>query len=178
MWPAGDYRCCARSLFPSPSAIAVLVIIAVATLTHRVGQGTGRPWIEWLRRHISAIVTAAVGLALTGMLANFFTVRESAAINETFHSLAITRSAAFADALHNIHAIYLEGLARFFESSEYVDREEFRTYVDLMDNPAVRAWGWIPITPADALTGPEQSIPGTDLEGTPCGSGMRKPDNG
>lgn len=55
------------------------------------------------------------------------------------------RTATIARTLRNVEEKELEGLARFFEGSQDVAKDEYQRYAGyLTKNPAVRAWEWVP----------------------------------
>jgi len=138
----------ARSAIPAGLILVLIVIVLVGSslLARRAGAEGLPP-----RRpgHLELVLTVVVGLVLT--LFTAWLVQDESVRNQarSFHHLAESRTAALAEILCDLRDVEIEGLARFYEGSEHVTREEFRNYTEfLARNRAVQAWEWIRAVPA------------------------------
>lgn len=106
---------------------------------------------EALLRYGEAILCAALGVVITVGIAIVLHNLEVYSLRETFNSLARTQTAATVDSLRDI-SNRLEGLARFFEGSSFVDRYEFNAYTEpLAQDGYSYSWEWIPMVPASLV---------------------------
>ena len=100
-------------------------------------------------RYQEAAFAAVVGLILTLFFA--WTTNESESRNRalSFRSIAVSRTAAIAEAFRDLQDIELEGLARFYAGSENVATAEFQQYAGFLSkSQLVRAWEWIAAVPS------------------------------
>ncbi len=110
-----------------------------------------------LLSHAETIVVLVVGLLLTGLVALQSHKNEEVSRIVTFERIAAVHSSSISKQLQDVENYQLEGLARFFESSVYVDREEFRQYTSaLTQASAVQSWQWIPVLAPQDLNLVEQ----------------------
>ena len=137
------------SVLPVALAMFVLVIILFAgsyLLNHRVQFEGYTRWIVFLE----PALVMSVGLVLTvfiAWLAQDTSVRNQA---DAFRHLAVSRTAAIVDTLKDLQDFELEGLARFYENSDYVTPEEFLQYAEyLTRNPNADAWALVSLVPAE-----------------------------
>lgn len=159
------WRVAARSLAPVGMLTFALIAIVLsgAHLLSRRARLEAPP--RWMRRMESGLV-AAVGLVLTLFVA--WLAQEASNRNrvDTFRHLAESRTAALADSFRDLRDMELEGLARFYESSEEVTAEEFRDYAHyLTRNRFVQAWEWIPAVPAADKESFEQAARAAGMDG-------------
>ncbi|WP_292598807.1 HD domain-containing phosphohydrolase [Mesotoga sp. UBA6090] len=97
-----------------------------------------------VQRYLEAIVFAAFGLAATIMVSSLVHDRQVAARNDAFADLAASHVTSLSRAMKNTRDFQVEALARFFESSSFVDRQEFLNYVGyLSKNNGLISWFWI-----------------------------------
>ena len=97
-----------------------------------------------VQRYLEAIVFAAFGVAATIMVSSLVHDRQEAARNDTFADLAATHVTSLSRAMKNIRDFQVEALARFFESSSFVDRQEFFDYVGFLSKEDEQiSWFWI-----------------------------------
>ncbi|MBI2566063.1 MAG: response regulator [Candidatus Schekmanbacteria bacterium] len=110
---------------------------------------------RWRRRHVEAIVAAAVGLTITAGASWLSHVSEARTRREAFVQLAEQEGAYVAKLLSNISDVRVEGLARFLESTEAIDAPRFHGYAEFLAKvPAVPLWAWVSAVPAASeLTG-------------------------
>ena len=121
-------------------AMVMIVLAAEALLRWRKRLPTELQH-KWLLRHAEAMIAAVAGLVLTFIFAYKVHEFEDNARREIFSRLAMAKAAAVVEAMCDIRSNQLEGLARFFESSVYVDRREFQSYAGyLTEDTAVQAW--------------------------------------
>ncbi|MCK8601877.1 CHASE domain-containing protein [Desulfoferrobacter suflitae] len=89
------------------------------------------------------LTVAAAGLFLTVLVAWLAHQKEAEARYNAFQQLAYGKTAEIAETLYTLRNVELEAIARYFESSDYISPREFRDYTRyLVENRAVRAWGW------------------------------------
>jgi PAS domain S-box-containing protein len=125
------------------SFLLVAILVAGYALRGRRDSASGKIKRRWNR--LEAFLAAATGLVLT--LAGFWHARSLETLHqqEAFQSLAHLKSSHVLNAIRNIRNSEVEGLGRFFESSDHVDPSEFRSYADYLNRiPDVRLWGWVP----------------------------------
>ena len=98
--------------------------------------------------HADAIVTAALGLVVTMLVAVMVRGVELRRAESAFETLADAKTHLLGQALHDLRRD-VHGIARFFEGSESVTREEFETYAgSLARAAAVDVLGWVPVVSA------------------------------
>ena len=121
------------------------IVLGGAALLRWRGRFASAEQSGWLLGNAEAVIAAAVGLALTAMATYEVHTSEQHERRQTFSRLGAAKTASVAEAMRDIRNIQLEGLGRFFESSAFVDRREFRICAEyLAQDPAVQAWGWVP----------------------------------
>ncbi len=125
-------------------ALTLIAILFVGTVLWGWRARMGGAASRWMR-HLESMLVAAVGLALTFFAAWMAHDSEQDGRRGAFTQLAASRTFAIADTLRDLSDFELEGMARFYEGSEYVTREEFHKYTSyLTKNPVVRIWEWVP----------------------------------
>ncbi|MDZ7615905.1 MAG: response regulator [Patescibacteria group bacterium] len=126
-------------------ALAAILLVGAKLRSRRTLRAdVSHPWLH----HLEPELVVAGGIALTLAAAWMVDRHERHARREAFNQLAAARTTAICDSLYYLRDTELEGLARFFEGSDYVDPKEFRQYTGyLAKNPAVAAWGWSPAVP-------------------------------
>ncbi len=144
-----------------PSMLLTLALLAplfaAMTLFDKRARLAGHAPV-WMHGIEPALVVV-VGLALTTFAVWIVHQQERHNRQDMFARLAASRTLAIADVLQDIRAVELEGLARFFAGSEYVDHREFKHFTGyLTQNPAVQAWVWVPaVSAADRLRFEEEA---------------------
>lgn len=99
-------------------------------------------------RHLEAGGVLAVGLTFTCLVAWAAHMGQERHRQETFMTLARTTSTHILDAFAQLQNVHLEGLARFFESSNVVSPREFEHHSEYLSKiPAVDTWSWVPVVP-------------------------------
>jgi len=104
-------------------------------------------------RHTESVTCAVTLLMLTLIVAALIHRTEIKSREEIFHALAQTKAGLYTHAFKELRS-GINLMARFFEASEQISREEFRLYCEplLRDNPVLAAL-WMPeISGADAAT--------------------------
>ena len=110
-----------------------------------------RPGGGWRWRHLEVTVAVSVGLSVTATGAWLARRIEQAYLRGAFESLATVKTGRVLEGIRNLRNTEIEGLARFFEHSEWVTLEEFGGYGSyLVQVPEVIAWGWVPAVPAES----------------------------
>lgn len=110
------------------------------------------------RRYLFVLLVVCVGVALSA--AAFLAVRtwESQRLRADFEQDAEARIFEFEKMLAaNLEA--LRSIRSFYAASNFVDREEFRTFVEpaLSHHPSIQALEWIPRVPASQRTAHEEA---------------------
>ncbi|WP_292590226.1 MULTISPECIES: HD domain-containing phosphohydrolase [unclassified Mesotoga] len=112
-----------------------------------------------VQRYLEAIAFAAFGVAVTIMVSSLVHDRQEAARNDAFADLAATHVTSLSRAMKNIEDFQVEALARFFESSSFVYRQEFLNYVgSLSKNNELISWFWIERVSPGEIESFEESI--------------------
>ncbi len=142
----------ARRLWIPIGSTGALLLIVLGGISLLRGREPLAPKsrISRLRQRREALLIVSVGLTITFLITYLVHDREENNKRETFQSLAEAKIGGFRQALLDIRTHQLEGLARFFESSLQVERDEFLSYAGhLARNPSVQAWAWVPAVPAE-----------------------------
>ena len=104
---------------------------------------------KWRSRHVEAILCAIIGTAISVSLAWQVHHAERIYRLESFSSLARAEAGDVAVSLRSLRT-QLESLGRFFESSEEVTRQEFKTFAEpLCASGLSQAWEWVPVVPRE-----------------------------
>ncbi len=110
-------------------------------------------------------LVACLGLALTVVVAKALNDTEGQSDREVFRHLAESQAGRLAEAFRDLRDNQLDGLVRFFESSEHVDRWEFRRYAKAETRPPeVYAIAWAPRVCAQEKDAFEQSVRDQGIE--------------
>jgi len=130
-------RILAALLAPLLLVLALLaVMLAAAVFRHRLS-----------RKILWSTVTAAIGLVLSVMTTWIALKSEQGIDLESFTQLAASKTETIAQQIHSIGEHELESLTRLFAASYTISDEEFGVFTAyLAKNPAVVAWGWVPVT--------------------------------
>lgn len=129
--------------------VAVLTIILVAGVLMMVMREDMSAERRFRLRYLETIIIGVFGLALTLILAQEVSRGENRARSETFHQLAESRVQILQTAFTNLQDNRLGSLAHFFESSEFVSRQEFADFTSSMVKAAaIQGMGWIQPVPA------------------------------
>lgn len=148
---AGEWQKIIRNSFYFP-IISTLVLIGILTagafcLRWRFYLPVQQK-IHWLPRYIEAMIVAAFGLSLTIILAIIFLHHLRHSEHKAFVNLAQSHTAIITDPLRDLRDYQLESLGRFYESSVFVDRQEFNHFTEYLTKElAVLSWDWIPGVP-------------------------------
>ncbi len=101
---------------------------------------------RWL--HLETVLAGGCGLLLVAAVAVLNVEVENREHQTNFYRLADIRAANIRDSFHDVRT-NLAVLVRFFESSQQVEREEFRTFVaPMLQSGAIQAYEWIQRVPA------------------------------
>jgi PAS domain S-box-containing protein len=164
---AGDWKLelARTALAPALFALALIVILLAGTIflarRNRMADKAPR-WMNYFEPTLAALF----GLVLTIFAAWLLHESERRDRNGIFQQLAESRTLIVAKELQNIRNYDLEGLARFYQGSEYVTYKEYIEYTGfLANNPAVQAWEWIPIVPAAQKNQFEEAARASGLKG-------------
>ncbi|MCF8075346.1 MAG: response regulator [Desulfotignum sp.] len=155
-----------RSVLPAGLAMTALLVIVIAggyLLDRRSCQQ--EPPSGWVT-HVETVLTAAVGLVLSLFTAWLVWNNVNQNQANAFQRLAESRVGALAQTVITLRDIEIEGLSRFFESSEKISDKAFQRYTEhLTRNRAVQAWEWIPAVPASEKEHFEQAARAAGMDG-------------
>ncbi|MBC7316068.1 MAG: CHASE domain-containing protein, partial [Chloroflexi bacterium] len=153
-WVAGIHRVYWQALWASlPLLLFAGWFIAVRVWRRR---SSAKPWLP--SSYFEAIFVAACGLYLTGLAALLGEEGERLGRQRLFQQLAQTRL-AYVRAMVESAQRDLASLARYFETSEYVNRQEFARFAgDLVRSGAAESYLWAPIVPAEERASFEEAI--------------------
>jgi PAS domain S-box-containing protein len=133
-----------RGVIPPVVATLVLIILAVIFLYVRrvpVGAPGHRVNQRW-----EMVVSLVFGVVLTVAFALAVNENEIWKNHQAFRRLATVQANALQALLYRMEGTYLEAIARFFKSSDSVDRHEFADYMDyLLKRPYAKSWSWVPV---------------------------------
>ena len=137
-----------RSVFPP--VVATMVMLALAGVfirLRRLAYDGLRPRVS---RWWEIAVSASFGLVLTVSFALAVNENESWKNHLAFRRVVTVQASSLQQILFRIGENYLEGIARFFEGSDFVDRREFGDYTGyLLNRPYASSWSWIPLVKAE-----------------------------
>lgn len=138
-----------------PIIIVFLFIVFIFVSLHYVLYRNQIPRTK-LREKLSTyreiVFFLVLGIIVTTFISWFRFQNVSIIQEETFNQLANARSRFIISYFNNLEHIYIEGLNNFFESSQYVDLDEFSIYASALENDAnVLAWGWFPELGSDQV---------------------------
>ncbi|MHB1317541.1 MAG: CHASE domain-containing protein [Anaerolineae bacterium] len=102
---------------------------------------------RWL--HLETVLTAVASVLVTAIVTAYALRVESRQREELFTAVARTRVAGVQAELGEIQS-NLTSLARFFQSSDYVGREEFSGFVGPVTSGGLVAYEWAPLVSPDA----------------------------
>jgi signal transduction histidine kinase len=161
-----------RSTFPSLLLTVILGAILSLGLALLRRSRRAAPDGSLTRIRIEPALTLAAGLAFTVFAAWASHERATHDRLAEFAVLMDSESARLAEAVYRIREFEMVGLARLYEASQNVTEDEFAHYAaPLTDDPAVRAWRWVPVVPA----GERALFEGTARAGNPRGVAVWQP---
>ena len=128
----------------------------LAAMIPLIVLGAGYTFMKLRRKrssHAEPITCAATLLLLTLGVAFLIHDNETKSREDIFQALAQTQTGLYMDAFKDIRN-GLTLLTRFFESSEHISREEFRSFCEpLLQETPVLACVWLPKVPATGVAG-------------------------
>ncbi|NLX21144.1 MAG: hypothetical protein GXY55_05650 [Phycisphaerae bacterium] len=138
--------------------LALAVILACGGRVLRYRDALPLENQTWLRFGECYLV-AGLGLALTVIVAKTLADAEEHSRREVFLHLAESQAGRVAEAFRDLRDNQLDGLVRFFASSEEVDAEEFRLYTKAHTKlREVYGIGWAPRVSAAAKSVFEEQV--------------------
>ena len=133
-----------------PMALVLLGLVAAWAELRAWGCRHPGRWPRWLPP-AGAVACALAGLTLTFLVARWAYDQQRVARWATFDALARTEAGALSHSLR-LSRMRLEVLARFIESSEQVDADEFRNFTEpLCRGGLIRSLAWVPAVPRAAV---------------------------
>lgn len=128
-----------RAATPIP-AFTLLFLALLVWGRRRIHLRTGPAW-----QRPDVCLAAGLGLLATALAVYLVRDGEQRRNREQFHARAALQSSLLQQFLFRIGDNYLESVARFMTSSDFVTREEFQEFTQfLLTRPYARHWGWIP----------------------------------
>ncbi len=167
---AGDWRMQVyRRVLPVGLAVLLVFLIAALGIALAARRNLRPPARRTpLQQQLELLVTLAFGLVGTVGLGLLAHEAEQRSHRDTFTRLAAAEIDTVTRSLAEIRNSELEGLARFFESSERVSDQEFQRYAAyLARNPLALAWQWTPAVPtaeAEAFEAEVRARDGSDFQ--------------
>lgn len=153
---------CHASLWQLILIVAGLLLLAsvsffqLESFLRRKNDLHDAPW--W---HPEVHLIALGGLLATITLAWVRHDTQRAGIRAEFSDTALRQARLLQMNLQHVSALHLEGLARLFMSSDFVDRDEFSTYTAfLCSRVSALAWLWIPQVSGEKLEQFELAVQG------------------
>ena len=141
------------------SLVLVLMAILSGFFIIRRGKLSQEKKGKRVQRYLEAIVFAAFGFAATVMVSSLVRDRQEAARNDAFADLAATHVTSLSRAMKNTRDFQVEALVRFFESSSFVSRQEFRNYVgSLSKSNELMSWFWVESVSSGGIESFEEGI--------------------
>jgi PAS domain S-box-containing protein len=130
-------------------------------------------------RHAEPVFSAGFMLALTVALVFHFNRVERSTRRSTFYSIAQAKAAASTAQFHDMN-LKLEQLAIFFESSDWVSREDFRTYCrNILQAGTIDGCVWVPAIPMASVAAFVQTVRSEGVPGffiwQKSAEGLREP---
>jgi len=133
-----------RGLVPPVVTTLVLMVLAVIFLRLRrvpVGERGHRVSQRW-----EIAVSLVFGVVLTIAFALAVDENEVWKNHQAFRRMATVQANALQSTMYRMEGTYLESIARFFQSSDSVDRDEFADYIRyLLKRPYAMFWSWVPV---------------------------------
>jgi len=129
------------------TAVMVAIVLVGSRLLARRRCGAALP--AGRERLLEPALVAGIGVVITLCVSCLLHEQADKDRNDVFWHLAAGKARVIADQLHHLRDRELEGLARFYESSDDIDPTEFQSYTDhLTRDPTVELWGWVEAVPA------------------------------
>jgi PAS domain S-box-containing protein len=137
---------CARRFVLLTLAMNLVAIGGFLLLKRRAGLMPDRH--GRLLRHAEVVIVSAMGMCFAWGWAGVLHDSERRVTWKSFCQLAASEINGVLHAVDRIRHDQLEGLARFLEGSQPVDRNEFHQFAGFLDrNMAAQAWAWVPRVP-------------------------------
>ena len=151
-----------------PAGIFTLALMAIVLVSFFIARRR-----YFLKNKISSrmVYLEPASIFMAGMVITLFIAWIAQSESEknqfnAFSQVADSRSKAFVKTLSDLRDIDLEGLALFYNSSDEVTAEEFRSYTEyLTKNRTVHAWAWLPAVPASEKEEFEAEVRASGMEG-------------
>jgi two-component system cell cycle sensor histidine kinase/response regulator CckA len=120
--------------------LGALVVLAVGCWTFKTTSSQRR------RGQRNAWLTIFVGLILTAAVTTLAHQAEHRQRSAAFRRISGAQASLVQQSIFRMGDQYLEGIARLFMSSDFVDRREFLDYTQhMMNRPYVQYWAWSPV---------------------------------
>lgn len=149
---------------PFLTALIPLSILLAGCLILKIRRHASHTHHERLR-HTEAVLCAIIMLLLTLTAALMIHVAEKKAREDAVHALVQIKAGTYVNAFKEIRN-NLNMFVVFFESSEQISRDEFRTYcTPLLENSPIQACLWLPEIPGEHAAQFSAQVGAEDLPG-------------
>lgn len=151
-----------------PHILVTIFVVILALLGIVLWDTRSRMKIKfpYWARYLEAIIICLVGLMVTLFASWDAYQRELVSRKEAFMQLATLRTSQITGTFMKLRDIELESLMSFYASDckrSYSEFQQFSGY--LTKNPAVQAWGWVPVIKDDAKLSLEEAISAAGMNG-------------
>jgi PAS domain S-box-containing protein/putative nucleotidyltransferase with HDIG domain len=104
-------------------------------------------------RYALVLLSVLIGTSFTALLIWYGWYFENNFRRDSFQRLVSSRASMVFSILQNVESSSLSGLEKFFESSEFVSRQEFHDFSKILwkGSAVVSEWAWIPEVPQAEL---------------------------
>ena len=143
------------------SCLDVVLVTAGALLALGLGFWLLQAGSKWRNRigQPEALVTLLFGLVLTATVSVLTHQAEHRHRTASFRRITGAQASLVQQSIFRAGNQSLEGIARLFMASEFVDRLEFRNYLGhLLNRPYIRYWAWSPLVARHEREAFEQSV--------------------
>ena len=133
-----------------PLGLLALTAILLKVRPRIVARTPERP------HHLEPVACAVIMLLLTAAATWVFYTSENSVREESFHTTALLKAEVYANELKNLNHD-IETLTAFFNASDFVDAEEFKTFCEkTINHQASEGLAWCPEVPVSNLKEFEQ----------------------
>ena len=136
-----------RRLLPIIFTMAITsFLLAAIALFMRKGNKAAQ--VPGLRLSPKVILVATCGLAITLSIASLAHNKDKITQTTMFRQVANSRATELRHGIKNNLSLQLDSLKAYFESSNFVDRNEFKSFTSgMLSNNMILAFGWVPDVP-------------------------------
>ena len=124
------------SIPPLTFCLILILILILYEMAHSMVK-------SW--RYLDAATACVISLTLSAAVTWLVHIEEKVHNQEAFFQQTQSQAIHIAEEFHDLSTIKLEALGSFFESSQDINRSEFKKFVQFLNqDQLVQAWEWIP----------------------------------